>query len=392
MLASLTFPSLLGCAKGAGIPCSLSLVTCHFASGPWPLPLATSTLSPFADFTLHSPLWLLLLAVLPLVWWLRAHRGSDVLVVPFAGAWQRSGHVVLSRWPMALAWTALVLLVVALARPQFVQQRQEERKEGYDLVLAIDISGSMQSEDYERAGTRLNRLDAVRPVVDAFIQRRPNDRIGLIVFAGRAYTLSPLTLDHEWLRRQTERLKIGLIEDGTAIGDGLGVALTRLEQAKREHGGKRLGAFVVLLTDGVNNKGALTPAQSAAIAKGRGIPIYTIGAGRTGLVPVPVFDQNGRKLGYDRQWTETDERTLQTIARDTGGEFFRATDSTTIENAFASIDRVQKIEFQAKSYLLTDELFAWFAIPAALLLAAAALVVRWPYRTGSDKYQVGSAK
>jgi Ca-activated chloride channel family protein len=344
-----------------------------------------------SDFTLHSPHWLWLLAVLPLVWWLRAHRGSDVLVVPFAGAWQHGGHVVLSRWPMAMAATALVLLVVALARPQFVQQRQEERKEGYDLVLAIDVSGSMQAEDYERGSTRLNRLDAIRPVVDAFIQRRPNDRIGLIVFAGRAYTLSPLTFDHEWLRRQTDRLRIGLIEDGTAIGDGLGVALTRLEQAKREQAGKRLGAFIVLLTDGVNNKGALTPPQAAAIAKSRGIPVYTIGAGRTGYVPVPVFDQNGRKLGYDRQWTETDERTLQTIARDTGGEFFRAMDSATIENAFAAIDRAQKIEFQAKSYLLTEELFAWFAIPAALLLAAAALIVRWPFARRATAFPLSPA-
>jgi Ca-activated chloride channel family protein len=332
-----------------------------------------------SDFTLHSPLWLLALLLLPALWWLRSRRGADVLVVPFAGAWQRGGHVVVSRWPLGLASVALASLIVALARPQFVQQRQEERKEGYDLVLAIDVSGSMLSEDYERGGTRMNRLDALRPVLDAFIARRPNDRIGLVVFAGRAYTLSPLTFDHDWLRRQTERLKVGLIEDGTAIGDGLGVALTRLEQAKREQAGKRLGAFIVLLTDGVNNKGALKPADAAAIAKGRGIPVYTVGAGRTGIVPVPVFDRDGRKLGYDRQWTETDERTLQAIARDTGAEFFRATDSSTIESAFKAIDRAQKIEFQAKSYLLTDELFAWFAVPAAVLFAAAALIVRWPF-------------
>lgn len=336
------------------------------------------------DFTLHSPLWLLVWLALPLLWWMRSRRGADVLVVPYAGAWHRGGHVVVSRWPLALASVAITLLAVALARPQFVQQRQEERKEGFDLVLAIDVSGSMLSEDYERGGTRLNRLDALRPVLDAFIARRPNDRIGLIVFAGRAYTLSPLTFDHDWLRRQTERLKVGLIEDGTAIGDGLGVALTRLEQAKREQAGKRLGAFIVLLTDGVNNKGALKPEQSAAIAKERGIPVYTIGAGRTGIVPVPVFDKSGRKLGYDRQWTETDERTLQAIARETGAEFFRATDSNTIESAFRAIDRSQKIEFQAKSYLLTEELFAWFAVPAAVLFAAAALVVRWPFRRTSD--------
>ena len=331
------------------------------------------------DFTFQSPLWLCALLALPLLWWLRSRRGTDVLVVPNAGAWQHGHHLVVGRWPMALAAAALALLVFALARPQFVRQRQEERKEGYDLVLAIDVSGSMLAEDYERGGKRLNRLDALRPVLDAFIQRRPNDRIGLVVFAGRAYTLSPLTFDHDWLRRQAERLKIGLIEDGTAIGDGLGVALTRLEQAKREQAGKRLGAFIILLTDGVNNKGALTPLQSAAIAKGRGIPVYTIGAGRTGLVPFPVFDRTGRKLGYDRQWTETDERTLQAVARETGAEFFRAMDTSTIENAFKAIDRAQKIEFQAKSYLLTEELFAWFAVPAALFFAAAALIVRWPF-------------
>ena len=336
-----------------------------------------------SDFTLHSPLWLWLLAVLPLVWWLRAHRGSDVLVVPFAGAWQHGSHVVLSRWPMALASTALVLLVMALARPQFVQQRQEERKEGYDLVLAIDVSGSMLAEDYERGGTRISRLDAIRSVVENFIQHRPNDRIGLVVFAGRAYTLSPLTFDHDWLGRQTERLKIGLLEEGTAIGDGLGVALTRLEQAKREQGGKRLGAFIVLLTDGENNKGALAPLQAAAIAKERGIPVYTIGAGRDGDVPYPIIDRLGRKRHIYQNFG-TDERTLQAIARDTGGEFFRAMDSATIENAFTAIDRAQKIEFQAKSYLLTEELFAWFAVPGALLLAAAALIVRWPFAPGGS--------
>ena len=331
------------------------------------------------DFILHDPFWLFALLVLPAIWWLRRRRGTDVLVVPFAGAWNHGSHLVVSRWPMAMAVLGLVLLAVALARPQHVQQRQEERKEGYDLVLAIDVSTSMYAEDYERDGERLNRLEALRPVLEAFIRQRPNDRIGLIVFAGRTYTLSPLTFDHDWLRRQTERIKIGLIEDGTAIGDGLGVALTRLEQAKREQGGKRLGAFVVLLTDGVNNKGALTPQQSTEIARSRGIPVYTIGAGRNGWVNFPVFDQQGRKLGTRPSFTETDERTLQSIARETGGEFFRAMDSATIENAFKAIDRAQKIEFTAKSYLLTEELFLWFAGPGAALLLAAALIVRWPF-------------
>jgi Ca-activated chloride channel family protein len=193
-----------------------------------------------------------------------------------------------------------------------------------------------------------------------------------VVFSGRAYTLAPLTFDHDWLARQVERLKIGLIEDGTAIGDGLGLALTRLEQAAREQNGLRKGAFAVLLTDGANNRGALTPLQSAAVAKGRGIPVYTIGAGRDGLVPFPVFDQSGKKVGYTRMASDLDQSMLIEIANLTGGSAYRADDSKTIASAFKSIDRAQKIEFQAKSFLLTTELFPWVAGPgvASLLLAA----------------------
>jgi Ca-activated chloride channel family protein len=240
-------------------------------------------------------------------------------------------------------------------------------------MLAIDLSGSMLSEDYERGGERINRLQAIKPVIQAFINQRTGDRIGLVIFSGRAYTLSPLTFDHEWLARQVERLKIGMIEDGTAIGDGLGICLTRLEQAGREVGNKRKGAFIVLLTDGANNRGLLTPEQATEIAKARGVPIYTIGAGRDGLVPMPVFDDNGNKIGYRRMISDLDENALHQIADATGGQFFRAADSDTIEKAFAAIDHAQKIEVQAKSYLLTTELFHWFAIPGAALLFLGAL-------------------
>jgi len=202
-----------------------------------------------------------------------------------------------------------------------------------------------------------------------------------VVFSGRAYTLAPLTFDHEWLARQIERLKIGMIEDGTAIGDGLGVALTRLEQAKRSDNSKRKGAFVVLLTDGANNRGVLTPDQATEIAKSRGVPVYTIGAGRDGLVLFPVIDDNGNKIGYRRTISDLDENQLRTISEVTGAKFFRAMDVDTAEKAFAAIDRAQKIEFQAKSYLTTTELFAWFATPGAVLLflgALFALPPQWP--------------
>jgi Ca-activated chloride channel family protein len=164
-----------------------------------------------------------------------------------------------------------------------------------------------------------------------------------------------------------------MIEDGTAIGDGLGIALTRLNQAGREEGNKRKGAFVVLLTDGANNRGLLTPEQATEIAKARGIPIYTIGAGSDGLVPMPVFDEDGKKIGYRRIPSDLDENQLRAIADGTDGKFFRAADSDTIEKAFKAIDKAQKIEFTAKSYLLTTELFAWFAVPGAFLLFLGAM-------------------
>lgn len=327
-------------------------------------------------YTFHSPYWFAALLALALVLVLRRNRRVPVLIVPFAAAWHRPSLASASRWPVALAVTGLILLIVALARPQRIEDKREVSSQGYDIMLSIDLSGSMLSEDFERAGERINRLQAIKPIIQAFIERRSTDRIGIVLFSGRAYTMAPLTFDHDWLSRQLERIKIGLIEDGTAIGDGLGVALTRLEQAKRESGGQRQGAFVVLLTDGANNRGSLSPQQSAELARARGIPVYTIGAGKDGLVHFPVFDDKGRKLGYRRIMSDLDEAALREMAEMTGGHFFRATETGTVESAFRAIDRAQKIEFQAKSYLLTTELFPWFAAPGLALLTLAALLSR----------------
>ncbi len=326
---------------------------------------------------LESPIWLFALLLIPFAIWLRSRRAVPVLLIPFAAAWHRPGLARISRLPALLACLALIALTLALTRPQEVEDKREVRSQGYDIVLAIDLSGSMLAEDYERDGQRINRLQAIKPVIQAFINQRTNDRIGIVIFAGRAYTLAPLTFDHDWLERQTERLRLGMIEDGTAIGDGLGVALTRLEQAKHENAGLRQGAFVVLMTDGANNKGALTPEQATEIAKSRGIPVYTIGAGRDGIVPRPLLDAEGRKTGrYQNMLSDLDEGTLRRIANTTGGRYFRADDIRTTENAFAAIDRAQKIEFQAKSVLLTRELFPWFALPGVALFALAALLIR----------------
>ena len=324
---------------------------------------------------LADPLWLLALLALPLVSWLRGRARVPVLLVPLAAAGQRTTLAAASRWTAGCALVGLVLVIGALARPQRVEDKREVRSQGYDIMLAIDLSGSMLSEDYRRDGERINRLQAIKPVIQAFIEQRTSDRIGVVLFSSRAYTLSPLTTDHAWLAKQLERVRIGLIADGTAIGDALGVALTRLDQPDRESGGKRKGAFIVLLTDGGNNMGALQPIQSARLAKARGIPIYTIGAGKDGMVDFPVFE-NGQKVGYRQIASDLDEDSLRDIAATTGGKFFRAAETDTIESAFKSIDESQKIEFQAKSYLLTTELFSWLAVPGLALFTAGAWLAR----------------
>jgi Ca-activated chloride channel family protein len=322
------------------------------------------------NYRLLNPEWFLALVLIALVSWARGRRRLPVLLVPFAASWYRPSLRSISRWPGIFAMLGLIAIITALARPQKVEDKREVRSSGYDLMLAIDLSGSMLSEDYERNGEAINRIQAIKPVVQAFINNRPNDRIGIVVFSGRAYTLAPLTFDHDWLARQTDRLHVGMIEDGTAIGDGLGIALSRLEQTKHETEGHRKGAFIVLLTDGANNRGALQPMQAAAIAKSRDIPIYTIGAGRDGYVPVPQFDEQGHRIGTVRALSDLDEGALREIADTTGGRYFKADDVRTVENAFKAIDRAQKIDFQAKSYLISTELFMW---PAGLGLGLLAL-------------------
>lgn len=323
-----------------------------------------------------DPLWLAALLAIAAAVWLRGRSRVAVWLVPFAAAWHRPSILGSSRWRAALAGAGLVLVVLALARPQRTEQKHQARSQGYDIMLCIDLSSSMLSEDYEKAGERMNRLQAIKPVIQAFIEKRPSDRIGIVLFSGRAYTMSPLTTDHEWLAQQLGRVKIGLIEDGTAIGDGLGVALTRLEQAGRQSGGRRLGAFIVLLTDGANNRGALSPMQAAGIAKARGIPVYTIGAGKDGIVPFPILDEKGNRIGTRRILADLDENALKDISAATGGHFFRAAETGTIESAFRDIDQAQKIDFQAKSYLVTTELFPWLAVPGLAMLALVAAPAR----------------
>ena len=324
-------------------------------------------------WTLADPLWLLALLLIPLAVWWRGRRARPVLVIPRVARWAGNPAISLGRGPSILAGVGLVLLIVGLARPQQLEEKKQVRQKGYDIMLAIDLSPSMLAEDYEGPAGRINRVQAIQPIIEAFISKRPTDRIGVVIYGGRAYTLSPLTFDHEWLARQIQRLRVGLVEDATAVGDGLGLAVSRLEQAEKEKDGQRKGAFIILLTDGSNNSGVLAPRQAAELAKAKGIPVYTIGAGQPGVVPMPVIDNAGRKLGYRQAISDLDEDTLQRIAETTGGKFFRAMDVGTAEAAFAAIDKRQRIEFSAKSQLRAHEwYFAWVAPGAVAFLGGLA--------------------
>lgn len=326
-----------------------------------------------SHWVLHDPYWLLLLALLPAVAWLRRRRGTPVYVVPEAEQWRGSARSDAPPWPVMLMYVAATLLIVGMTRPQLIVPKDDVRNQGYDLIIAIDLSTSMYAEDFQRGGQTVNRLQAIKPIIAAFINQRPDDRIGIVTFGGRAYTFAPLTFDHEWLRRQTARLSIGLIEDGTAIGDAIGVSLERLRQGRKddETGEPREGGFIVLLTDGASNKGALDPRQAASLAAEEGVAVYTIGAGAEGEVATPIFDYAGNRIGTEMRRSEIDTLLLRDIADGTGGLFFRATDEQAVEQAFAMIDRDAKIEFDTPPPLISHERFHVLVLPGLLLLGVA---------------------
>jgi Ca-activated chloride channel family protein len=319
----------------------------------------------------RDPLWLLLLTLLPLVAWLRHRRGVPALVVPGANEWHAPGPTVETWWPIACAYAGSILLVNALARPQVLVPQEDNLKRGYDFIIAIDLSTSMYAEDFQRGTQTTNRLQAIKPIIAAFINERPNDRIGIVVFGGRAYTFAPLTFDHDWLRKQTARLSIGLIEDGTAIGDAIGVSLNRLREGAKDKTQPREGGFIILLTDGASNKGSLDPRQAANLAVQDGVPIYTIGAGAEGKIPMPVFDSFGKRIGTEMQQSEVDTLMLEDVSTRTGGLFFRATNTNAVREAFAQIDGAQKIEFGAPPPMISKELFPVCALLGVALLALA---------------------
>jgi Ca-activated chloride channel family protein len=312
-----------------------------------------------------QPEWLWLLALLPLALWWHGRRGpvaaieySDVALAREAAQATRSQP---GRWLLLLPITASALMIVGLARPQLRHASTTVTANGISIMLGLDVSGSMQALDFKVDQQRVNRIQIVKSVVSKFIEQRPNDRIGLIAFAEAPYLVSPLTLDHDWLQQNLERVQTEGVEDGTAIGSAIAAGVNRLRETPAK------SKVMILLTDGVNNSGKISPLAAAEAAKVLGVKIYTIAVGVRGEAPVPVKDDFGH-VQLVMAKVDVDEATLQRIATMTGGEFYRATDTDSLRKIYDQINRLETSAQTASKFEYRRELYAWALIPALGIL------------------------
>jgi Ca-activated chloride channel family protein len=324
-----------------------------------------------------QPQWFWLLLLLPVIaFWLG--RKGRVAGVEYSSASvarevaretrSRAGSIMI-----LLPLLAAVFFIVGMARPQLHKGSTEVQASGVDLMLAIDVSGSMQSLDYQVNGQPTSRIDTVKAAVSKFIDARPDDRMGLIEFSGEPYLVSPLTLDHDWLHQGLERVNTGTIADGTAIGDAIAMGVNRLRDQPSK------SKVLVLLTDGCNNMGRVSPLIAAQAAKALGIKIYTIGAGVRGEAPMPVKDDFGN-THIVMVPADVDEDTLGKIAQMTGGQFFRATDTEKLDDTYAQIDRMEKTTHMVKHYEHVSELFTWALLPGLFVLGTSFLLEQTRFR------------
>ena len=307
-------------------------------------------------------LWLLTLLV-PMIGyyvWRTLQGGAAIRISSVAGVVRapRTVRYYLRHLPFVLRAAAFALLVVALARPQDVEQNVRTNTEGIDIMLAIDVSGSMLARDFKP-----DRITAAKEVAGSFIADRYGDRIGLVAFAGEAFTQSPLTTDQSTLQTLLARIRSGLIEDGTAIGNGLATAINRLRESDAK------SKVIILLTDGVNNRGEIAPRTAAEIAKAQGIRVYTIGVGTEGMAPYPAMDMFGN-ITFVNQKVEIDEKTLTAISDMTGGQYFRATDKANLKAIYDEINQLEKSKVEVTEHVSYHELYlAWVLAALGLLLA-----------------------
>ena len=309
----------------------------------------------------------LFILVIPFVLWLAGRRKRAQLVFSTAAFFPQriSLRVLLLRFLPILRGLALSLILCALARPERVSSDREYQTKGVDIMISLDLSGSMLAEDFKPS----NRLVVAKQEAAKFIRGRENDRIGLVVFAKKAFTQCPLTLDYEILIKLLNDLQIGMIEDGTAIGMGLATAVNRLRDSDAK------SKVIILITDGENNAGKIDPVTAAELAKSFHVKVYAICIGRGGLVPFPVDDPLFGKR-YVQANVPIDEYTLKRIADITGGLFFRARDPQALTEIYEKINQLERTEIKVKEYRSYAPLFAWFLIPAMLLALAIAILER----------------
>lgn len=306
-------------------------------------------------------LFLLLLLIPYIVWYILKRKNNEATVqVSDTHVYihaPKSYKNYLLHVPFILRVFALILLIIVLARPQTTNSWQNSEVEGIDIMLAVDVSTSMLAEDLKP-----NRLEAAKDVAATFINGRPNDNIGITLFAGESFTQCPLTVDHSVLLNLIKDVKCGLIEDGTAVGMGIANAVTRLKSSKAK------SKVIILLTDGTNNRGDISPLTAAEIAKSFGIRVYTIGVGTNGMAPYPY--PVGGTVQYVNLPVEIDEKTLTQIAGITDGNYFRATSNSKLEEVYKEIDKLEKTKLNVKEYSKCQEeyrLFAWMAFICILL-------------------------
>lgn len=323
-------------------------------------------------FTFANPLFLLLLpfvAILGLYLWKKNTLHQASLTLSNTRGIKNNNTFFLrfrSYW-FLFKVIALGALCIAMARPQNQLQEQNINAEGIDIAIAIDVSGSMLAADFEP-----NRLEAAKSTAIEFIKNRSYDRIGLVVFSGESFTQCPLTTDQTVLKNLISEIKSGLLEDGTAIGMGLATAVSRLQESKAK------SKVVILLTDGVNNAGFIDPLTAAETAKQYDVKVYTIGVGTQGQAPYPVRTIFGTQYQYMN--VEIDEELLQKVAEQTGGKYFRATDNSTLQQIYSSIDKLEKTKIEVTTISRYQEKFKVYAIIAALCLALDFLFRYWLFK------------
>ena len=316
------------------------------------------------SLTFAYPWVLTLLLAIPLLAWLKGKRGrqsaflySSIQLVRGMANLNRSS---VGSMLLRLRWLSLVLLIIAVAQPRLPEGEAKINASGIDIVICLDLSTSMAAEDFELHGNPVNRLEIAKDVIHKFVEKRTSDRIGLVAFAGKAYIAAPITLDHDVLLQNLDRLELGTIEDGTAIGSGISAAVNRVRELKSK------SRIVILMTDGQNNAGKVPPLAAAEAAEALKVKIYTIGVGTRGTAYVPYVNAFGQRA-RTTQKVDIDEDTLTKVAARTGAKYYRADNTAALRNIYDEIDQLERTDAAVKKFQQYRELFPWFVLGGLMI-------------------------